>query len=524
MNELLPLGQGGLRMERRSFLTGAAALGAGALILPRVARAQARRGGTLRIGLSGGNSNDSLDPLTYKALPNYVLGMTVGNCLVELDPKSNPIPELAESWEASDDATRWVFRIREGVTFHDGRPLTAADVVWSLSRHIGPGTTSPVKALLADVTEIRADGGGAVIVQLSASNADLDVIMSQWHLIIVPEGTTDFMAFNGTGPYVLESFEPGVRLTATRNPNYWKADRAWVDGVEIVFIDDGATRVNALMSGEVHAINQVEQRVVSRLRDRGGIAVIEGIGTKYFSMAMNASADPFLNNEVRLAFKYGMPRAEIVASTLSGFGMVGNDHPVPPNSPWLNTGLEQYAYDPERATFHLAKAGFTRLPVDLHSSTMIYPGATDASVIMQERMAAAGFDLVLHNEPAEGYWSNVWRAKPLVMSRWAVRPTPAMMFGLAYTCASRESGWNEAYWCNERFDALLAEARITTDPSRRRELYWELQAIHYAEGGSSIFAFPSTLDAYAEAVGGVEPDSVQELFGCRVAERVWLSA
>lgn len=517
-------GLSGLSMGRRTFLAGATAMTAGALVLPQGAQAQAQRGGTLRIGLSGGNSNDSLDPLTYTALPNYVLGMTVGNCLVELATDSTPIPELAESWEVSDDATRWVFRLRQGVTFHDGRPMTSADVVWSLRRHIGPDTKSPVKGLLREVTDIRADGDAAVVVELSSGNADMDVIMSQWHLIILPEGTTDFMAFNGTGPYVVESFEPGVRLNATRNPNYWKADRAWADRVEIIFIPDSAARMNALMTGEVHAINQVEQRVVSRLQGQNGISVIEGIGTKYFSMAMNASADPFTDNNVRLALKYGMPRDELLANTLSGFGMVGNDHPVPPTSPWLNTELEQYAYDPDRAAFHLREAGLDRLEVDLHSSTMIYAGATDASVIMQERMATAGLDMVLRNEPADGYWSNVWRAKPLVMSRWSVRPSPALMFGLAYTCGSIEAGWNEAYWCNEGFDALLAEVRVATDAERRRELYWELQAIHHAEGGSSIFAFPSTLDAYAGAVGGVEQDSVQELFGCRVAERVWLTS
>lgn len=508
-------------VSRRAVLAGAGALGLSTLILPHRAKAAPSKGGTLKLGLAGGNSNDSLDPLSYSSVPMFMAGVTLGNCLVELDSNKNPVPELAESWEVSDDASRWVFTLREGITFHNGKSLTPADVVWSLSRHIGEETTSPIKALMSEVTSITADGDRNVVVELSSGNADIDVIMSQWQLVIVPEGTEDFSNFVGTGGYILESFEPGVRLIARRNPDYWKADRAWVDSVEFTFVDDGAARVNALMSGQVNAINQVEQRVVSRLQGRGGIEIVEGVGAKFFTLAMATGNDKFADNNARLAMKHALPRDEIVKNTLSGFGAIGNDHPVPPNSPWLNPELSQYSYDPDKAKFHLKEAGMDSLDIDLHTSQLVYSGALDASVTIQERARDAGININVVNEPADGYWTNVWRQKPFVMVRWSVRPTPAMMFGLAFTC---DSGWNESGWCDPTFENLLAEAKVATDTERRRELYWEMQAIHHATGGSSVFAFPSVLDAYGEDVAGMESDSVQEMYGCRVAERVWLKS
>lgn len=508
-------------ISRRILLAGTFALGSAALILPQPSKAAPKRGGTLRLGLSEGNSIDSLDPLTYKSVGMFMAGVTLGNCLVELDSAGLPVPELAESWNVSADAATWTFKIRQGVTFHNGRPLTTADVVWSLRRHIGATTTSPLKSLLSDVKDISADGARSVVVKLNKGDSDIDVIMSQWQLVIVPEGTKDFSAFNGTGPYVLKTFEPGVRLVATRNPNYWKANRAWVENVEFIFIDDGAARVNALMSGQLDAINQVQQRIISRLKGRGGIKIVESIGAKFFTLAMATGSTSFSNNHVRLAVKNALPRKEIVASTLSGFGAVGNDHPVPPNSPWLNTQLPQFEADPDKAKWHLKQAGRDSVSVDLHTSSLVYAGATDASVTIKERLAPLGINIKVVNQPADGYWSNVWRKYDFVMVRWSVRPTPALTFGLGYACTS---SMNETGWCDTRFEKLLSEAKVTTNADRKRQLYWEMQAIQRETGGSSVFAFPSVLDAYAGTVTGFEPDTVQEMFGCRVAERVWMTA
>lgn len=228
-----------LAPSRRRFMQGTTLLAA-SLMLPasfRPARAQAeapQRGGTLRVAMSPGSTSDSLDPMTYFDSPTFTAGLTLGNCLVEIDKDKKPIPELAESWEASDTFKRWKFTLRSGVTFHNGKPLTSADVVYSLKRHFAEGSTSAAAGLLADIEDVVADGDLGVIVTHKTGTPDLPIVMGDFHLVIIPEGFTDFANFVGTGPYKLVRFEPGVVLETQRNENYWKPDRAFVDKFDLV--------------------------------------------------------------------------------------------------------------------------------------------------------------------------------------------------------------------------------------------------------------------------------------------------
>jgi len=252
-------GDPGIRndLSRREFVTSAAALGvAGTVAGPLLSKAAMaadtpKQGGHLILGIDGASSNDSLDPLKLISSYQDTVGFQWGNCLVELDENNQAIPELATSWEPSADATEWVFKIREGVQFHNGKDLVADDVVASINLHRGPETKSPAKPFVQPIEEIKATGKHEVTFTLKEPNVDLPYLMADFHLLIIPaDGPTD--AGIGTGGYIIDEFTPGVSAKSHRNPNYWKEGRAHVDSVETVAVNDVTARTNGVRDGSLH--------------------------------------------------------------------------------------------------------------------------------------------------------------------------------------------------------------------------------------------------------------------------------
>jgi peptide/nickel transport system substrate-binding protein len=505
--------------RRQALATmGGAALAAAA---PFGASAQTpSRGGHFKFGISRGATGESLDPTTYTDWNMYNLGAACGNFLVEIDSNKVPQPELAESWEAFDGATRWVFKLRQGVEFHNGKTLTAADVIYTVNRHRGEDSKSPAKPFVDPITDIRAQDDHTIEITLSSGDANLPISLALFQMPIVPEGFEDFTGFIGTGGYILQEWEPGVRWIATRNPNYWKSDRAWLDSYEQIVIIDPTSRTNALLTGQVNAIDRADPKVAGRFAGNANFQIIENVGTRYTSTAMDTRVAPFGDVNVRRALKWAMDRQAIVDRVNLGYGVIGNDHPVPPNDPNYNSELEQTEYDPDKAKFYLKEAGLDSVSVDLSAADTAFPGAVDAAVLFREAAKAANIDVNAVREPNDGYWSNVWLTKPFCMVNWGVRPTPEIMFTIAWKCGAP---WADARFCNDRFEALLAEVKVTTDQAKRKEMLWEMQAIQHDQGGNHVFAFPSDLDIYTSNIGGAGPDAMGVAMGTRVAERVWMT-
>lgn len=515
-----------LKPSRRRFLQGTS-LAAASLLVPASFRsgaahaAEPQRGGTLRVSMSPGSTSDSLDPMTYFDSPTFTAGLTLGNCLVEIDKDKRPIPELAESWESSDSFKRWKFTLRSGVTFHNGKPLTSADVVYSLKRHIEPGSTSSAAGLLADLDDVVADGDLGVVITHKTGTPDLPIVMGDFHLIIIPEGFTDFANFVGTGPYKLVSFDPGVILETERNENYWKPDRAFVDKFDLVFINDDTAAANALMTGEVQAVSKMNAQLAKRLGGQGGINLVVSEGGSVNSFDLNCQSALFADNNIRTAMKLAIDRRKMVDFLGAGFGAVGNDNPVPANDPFFNASLAQREYDPEQAKFYMQKAGIANLNLTLQVSDAAYAGATESAALLQESAKAAGFNITIKKEPADGYWSNVWLKSDFMAAYFGTRPTPDMVFSIFYKSGAP---WNESHWSNEKFDKLLVEGRLTDDFDKRKAIYDEMQKMAHDESGIAIFMMPSIIDAYTSEVKGAGPDGVRTMMGARIAERVWLES
>jgi peptide/nickel transport system substrate-binding protein len=280
------------------------------------------------------------------------------NYLTEIDPKFQPQPELAESWESTPDAKKWIFNLRKGVVFHDGKSLDAQDVIYSMNHHRGEDSKSAAKPFLQPVKDIKAGGKHRVIFELEAGVADFAFIVSGYHMPVFKAGTKgkEFEKGIGTGGYILENWEPGVSAITRRNPNYWKEGRAHFDRVETLSINDVNARTNAIKTGQIHFMDRCERKTVHLLKRSKGIEIIAETATFHYPMPMQTKMKPYDDNNARLTLKYAVNREEMVKRILNGYGETGNDHPIAPVNRYYAKDLPKRRYDPEKAKFCIKKA------------------------------------------------------------------------------------------------------------------------------------------------------------------------
>lgn len=513
------------KITRREFIARTSALGLAAAITPALfavpgAAATPKKGGRFRVGLSGASTTDDLDPATIGDIAGRCINWQIRNNLVEIDAKGVAVPELAENWEITPDAAQWTFNLRKGVEFHNGKTLDAEDVIWSVNYHRGEASKSPAKSLLQSVEDIKADGKYRVIFKLSGGNADFSYNLSDQHIPIVPAGTSgeEWGKGIGTGGYQLVEFVPGVRVFTKRNPNYWKANRAHFDEIESLCINDTVSRTNALRSGAIDAMSSCDMKTAHLLAKVPGIKLARTSGQKHYTFPMLMDKAPYDNPDVRMALKYAINRENMIKVVLHGFGTLGNDHPIAPTMRFYASDLPQRQYDPDKAKYFIKKSGLADHTFKLHTCKDLYSGSLDAAVLYKEYASKAGIKFEVAVEPKDGYWNSTWIKKDWCASFWTGRPTPDMIFTLAY---AEDSGWNESHFKSDRFNSLLIQARAELDDAKRHAMYSEMQHILYNDGGSVIPLFADIVDGVSTKIGHAELSGNFELDGDRCHERWW---
>ena len=515
------------KATRREFIQLALASGitvaAADTLFTEVLAQTPKRAGKLKIALGHGSTTDSLDPATY---PDQYTGTvcwgSMSNSLTEVDAKGNIVGDLAESMESSDRANRWVFKLRKGLTFHNGKSVTADDVVASYRHHMGAESKSAAKSLLNAVEDIKAEGPGSVVFTLKGANADFPYIVSDYHLPIMPsaDGKVDWQSGIRTGPFALVKFEPGVKTTLKRNPNYHKSGRPYFDEMEVLSIADVTARTNALTTGEIQFMDRCDLKTLSRLEQNPNIKILEVTGYGHYVVPMNVTVKPFDNLDVRLALKYAMDREDILKKVFLGHGAVGNDNPIAPVVKFAIDPKPKHAYDPEKVKFHLKKAGLSMLKVDLSAADAAFAGAVDSAVLYQAHAAKAGIDINVIREPNDGYWDNVWMKKPWCMSYWNGRPTVDWMMTTAYAA---EAAWNDTFWNHRKFNQLLVAARSEADDKKRSAMYSEMQQILHDDGGLIVMLFNSYVNAHSNKLAHGPVASNWDVDGMKIGERWWLA-
>jgi peptide/nickel transport system substrate-binding protein len=510
------------KLDRRAFMGRAAALGVSGVVANSFMASTAfaaKKGGYLKAGLSGGESTNSLDPASFATQVPLHFGRTWGETLVETTPTGEVENRLAESVEASADAKTWRFKIRKGVEFHNGKTLTPEDVKKTLERHSGDDTKSGALGIMRGIETISVDGD-TVVIDLKTANADLPYLMTDYHLMIQPDGGWDAPdAGIGTGAYKVEVDEPGVRHGGMKFANYWDDSRGHADQVEVVVLNDATSRTAALQGGQVHMISRVEPKIADLLKRAPGLEVKNVSGRGHYVFIMRTQTAPFDNKDLRLALKYAIDREEMVDKILRGYGSVGNDMPINASYPLFSDDFEQRAYDPDKAAFHFKKSGHEG-SVLLRTADAAFSGAVDAAQLFQQSAAKAGIEIEVKREPNDGYWSEVWNNKPFCASYWGGRPVQDQMYSVAYLSSA---DWNDTEYNDPKFDALLLEARGELDQAKRKAMYREMGTMVRDDGGLILPMFNDFIDATSDKVGGYVDDPNGSLMNDFALVRTWLA-
>ena len=509
--------------SRRTFLKKSLATGASLAVastMATTASASPKRGGTLRIGLAAGSSTDVFDPRTFAHSMHTTMGRSVWNQLVQVASDGTLMPELATSWEQSADGLEWTIHLRKGVTFSNGQAFTSADVVYSLKIHADKKSKSGAYGYLSSWETIKADGKHAVKIKIKAPNQDLPWILNDYHLMMMPDGFTDWANPIGTGGYILTKFKAGERVEFKRRDDYWKPNSAWFDTVVLLSIKDNTARQNALLSKQVDVISDVSPKTAKLLERRSNVDLVLSTTGKYVCNNMNTSIAPFADNNVRLAIKHSIDREQFVKNILGGYGDIGNDNPIARGDEFYNPNLEQYKPDYDKAKYYLKKAGLSSLKFNISVSDAAYNGATDGAVLISEDLKKSGIQANVVREPSDGYWSNVWMKKPFVSSYWGRSPTASLTFSRTY---HSKASWNDTFYKNDRLDSLLATLNKSADRNIRKESAWEMQKIIHDDGGQLIPAMPQNIDAKSSRLKGHDPHPIYDLNDLRLPEKGWFA-
>jgi peptide/nickel transport system substrate-binding protein len=515
------------KLPRREFIkysvaAGLAASTASGLWVDK-AYAAPKRGGTFRWGIHDGNTSDTHDPGTYVTRQMIFLAHQYRSYLTMINPDNSLGPDLATEWTATPDAAEWTFALNKNASFHSGRKVTAKDVVASMNHHRGDKTTSAAKSLLTDVTDVVADGDHAVTFKLARGNADLPWLMTDYHLAICPanaDGTINWESGDGCGPYKIDEGEFGVSWSLSRHDG-WHGEGAYFDKVEMIILNDPNARQTALVTGDVDCVSLVELKTLALLQRSPNIKVDNVPSGAAITMPMFCDTAPFDDVNVRNALKLSINRQEIIDKIAFGAATMGNDFHLAPVQPYFPAEIPQREYDPDQAKSLLKKAGAEGLSVSIHTADSVFSGAVDMCVLYAEQAKAAGINLKVVREPNDGYYSDVWLKEPFTAVSWGSRPTPDVMFTLAY---KDDAAWNESRWRNPRFNELLLQAKSELDDAKRAEMYHEMCLLMRDDGGTVIPFFNNFVFARGKNVmHGPDLAASWACDGARAPSRWWFA-
>ena len=458
-----------------------------------VAPVAAQPAGTLVVGLVAEPVN--LDPPQVTDLNSNRVGRRIVETLVTFPEESTQIvPGLAESWTISKDGLQYTFKLRRGITFHDGTPLNAEAVKFSIERQINPnhpayklGKYPFANFFFGNVKAVEVLSEERVAFLLNEARASFIAVLAQGAASIV--SPTAVMKWGpdypthpvGTGPFRFASWDRGQRVVLEKNPTYWKYPVKVERVIYRPIVEDQA-RLTELLTGTLDVIVGVPADFVSQLEQNAKITLLKQVGAHVWYLGMNNQKKPFDDKRVRQALNYAVNKDAIVKDVLKGTGAASRG-PVLPGTWGADPALKPYPYDPERAKKLLTEAGYpsgfsTTLWVPESGSGMQAPVAM--STVMQSNLKAVGVNVSLQTMEWGAYLAKLrTKEQELFALSWmAGTEDPDMvMYPLLHSSQWTPVGPNRALYKNARFDALLQQARLTTDQAKRAQLYREAQRV-----------------------------------------------
>jgi peptide/nickel transport system substrate-binding protein len=464
------------------------------LLLPNVAAAD----NILRRAhdLSGGGA-ESLDPLT--PTPFYYMNEVLFDTLVQPElGKDEPVPGLAVSWSSNASATEWTFKLRDGVKFHDGSTFDANDVVYSFERIKDPKLESPVTAMLSYVDKVVAVDPLTVTMTLSAPNADFLTALKDDRVSIIGEGSGETIGTTGvgTGPFKMTNYEPEGTTTLVAFDEYWDG-RPKMDGMTFVAIPDTEARVQALQAGQIDT-DSVSVEHASLFADTSKFQILPYNNGGWNGIVFRTDTPPFDDARVRKALRMAVNREEMIKLIAgSDGGTIGCDNPVWQGDPYY-TAID-CPQDIEGAKKLLAEAGYPDgIDIEVYTSDL-EPAMVRYAEVYQQQVAPAGIRVTIRLSPSDGYWTDVWMVKPVVVTSQTGMPADVALNEIFRSSSS----WNETYYNNAKFDALLDAARGELDFAKRKDIYGQAQRLLFEDGGSLIAFYTNVLNVVSTRVKGI---------------------
>ncbi|WP_216824926.1 ABC transporter substrate-binding protein [Roseovarius sp. EL26] len=421
-----------------------------------------------------------MDPISESRF--YYAILATQNKLVRIAPDGRPEGSLAVSWEASDDATDWTFKLREGVKFHDGTEFDATDVIKQFDRIKDPANESPLASALALVDSVEAVDDHTVTFHLNNAHADFPLLLTDYRVRMVPSEAGEELAETGvgTGPFKLETLDAEGTTVLVANPDYWEGAPK-LDQIEIVGIADAQARVQAMLGGQIDWLLSVNAQQAPLFANNPGFQTQSYSAGDWKGISFDVREAPYDDPRVRKALRMVVDRkamAELVVGPNGG--TVSCDNPVFPADQYrADLSCEQ---DIEGAKALLAEAGYPDgIDIEISTSDLDQHWVNIAEVY-QQQAAEAGINVSINMTPSDGYWSDVWMKDPAFLSWWSARPADQILNEAFRGGAS----WNESRYSNADFDANLDAARSAPTFEERAKLYGEAQELLWKEGATMI--------------------------------------
>ena len=464
-----------------------------------------------------GTSLSTLDPARASTGEEYIYDNLLFNGLTRTRADLSIEPELAEKWEYTPDLKSWTFHLRHGVKFHNGREMTADDVIATFQRILDPATASPPRSNYDMIDKMTAVDPYTVRFDLKYSYGGFADIMSDRQVKIVPRDLVGQLPTHpvGTGPFMFKSYTPGDRLVLVRNPDYWEKGQPKLDGVEERIIPEMSARIAALQAGDIDVIWDLPPEQVKTLAQNPNLRV-ESVPTPSWDAAiMNDAIPPFNDVRVRRAFHLAVDKRDVVESVLFGQG-APTLSPIPPTHPFFNKDIPFGKADPAAARKLLAEAGHP----DGIKVALVVPGGRPVrerlGVALQQLARPAGFDIEIKTVPFSQYSAEVSGKAPFYIDGYFARPTiDTALYAFYHT----DGSWNIRLWhfSDKRVDEVLDKARLTGDPAEQKPLYLAFQKYIDEDDPSFIAYAVNFICAYRKNVRGVETHPMR-WFDLRMAE------
>lgn len=504
-------------LSRRRVLAGLAGVGAGSLLTACTSSSttsavttagKPKRGGDLVLGLPGGSSSDTLKADTGLTDVDYLRILSLYQPLVQLSPQSGIEYVLAESITPDNGSlSRWIISLRSGITFHSGKPLTAADVVFTFNRIITgdlPGS-SPLAPV--DLTNTKALDDRTVQVEMTRPYSSFVEQLAAIfvYLPIVPEGFKDAPGvYDGTGPFVYKSFSPGQRSVFTRNPNYWKSGLPYADTLTVIDFADTVSMVDALTTGVIHGAGLLDGPSMAQLANTSGVAIVPSRSGNITPFTMRVDQPPFNDVRVRQALRLLVDRPQLIDSALDGYGTIANDV-FSPFDPDFDQSLVRQQDIPQAKSL-LKAAGHEGLTVPLVTSA-VSTGTVAMATVLAEQATAAGVTIKVQNVPPGTFFGPNYLQWTFSQDYYPYSP---YLPQVAYSMLPK-SPFNETHTNNSGYISLYNQANAApSGSSLYKELLYKMQEFDFTQGGYIIPAYINALDAYSDKVGGYTKTNTAE--------------